>query len=294
MPRSVPARIRPVARGFAAAAVAVVLATALIALSRPIPVALAATQLLNGAATPSSGTTATTFVISVNYVSAPEARPAVSVTVEIVGLGGPSPMTLVSGSDTDGTWRTSTMLPPGAWDLVFAAIAQGEDPPSLAGPTLVVTAGPTPTPGPTPPATPVPTSAATATPRPTSAPTPLPPGVTPQPTPRPTPLPPGVTPAPATPGTAPGDPPASEAATSGEPQAAGEPSGGPASSMDPEATNGSVGPSASGSALPEDDDDDGSSGGGGVGRLGWIVLGGMTSAAGAFVLVRQWRARPRG
>jgi len=94
-------------------------------------------------------------------------------------------------------------------------------------------------------------------------------------------------------GPAPGDPPGSEAETPREPQATGEPSGGPASSMDPEASNGSVGPSASESALPEDDDD-GSSGGGGVGRLGWIVLGGMTSAAGAFVLVRQWRARPRG
>ena len=156
MPRSVPARIRPVARGFAAAAVAVVLATALIALSRPIPVARAATELLNPTVAPPSGTTATRFVVSVDYVSAPEATRALTVRVEIVGLGGPLRMSRVSGTDTDGTWETSTMLPAGAWDLVFTAHAQGADPPPLAGPTIVVTAAPTPTPRPTPPATPRP------------------------------------------------------------------------------------------------------------------------------------------
>jgi hypothetical protein len=50
-------------------------------------------------------------------------------------------------------------------------------------------------------------------------------------------------------------------------------------------------PGRSGSPQPDDADDDPSGTGGGIGRLGWIMLGGMTSAAGAFVLVRQWRAR---
>jgi hypothetical protein len=32
---------------------------------------------------------------------------------------------------------------------------------------------------------------------------------------------------------------------------------------------------------------------GGLGRLGWIMIGGATSATGAVVLVRQWAARRR-
>lgn len=268
------------------------LATAMIVLSRPMPVARAATQLLNATVSPASGTTATTFVISVDYVSEPEARPAGSVTVEIVGLGGaPLPMALVSGgTDTNGTWRTSTMLPAGSWDLIFEANPQGQDPPPLAGPTVIVTAAPTPTPGPTPPPTPVPTPAPTATPRPTPTSTPLPPGVTPRPTPRPTPLPPGVTPAPATPTAEPAEPGPSVAAGS-DPPGSGEPSGRPAQSAPAASAGASLVPAGSGSPQPEDADDESNGSAGGVGRLGWIVVGGMTSAAGAFVLVRQWRAR---
>jgi hypothetical protein len=32
---------------------------------------------------------------------------------------------------------------------------------------------------------------------------------------------------------------------------------------------------------------------GGLGRLGWIMIGGVTSATGAVVLARQWAARRR-
>ena len=290
MPRNVPVRIRPVTRGVAAVAAAGMLATALLVLPGFPPLVRAAEQLLNGSVSPAAGTTATTFVFSVDYLSDPD-EPAVSVSVDIVGMPGPPlPMTLVSGTQSDGTWRTSTMIPAGTWDTIFAANPQGPTRPTLDGPTVVVTVAPTPvpTPRPTPPPTPVPTAAPTATPRPTPAPTPLPPGVTPRPTPRPTPLPPGVTPAPATPGAESGDPTPTRAAASGAP-GSGEPSERPDSSASAASTGASPVPDGSGSPQTDDDASDGN--GGGVGRLGWIVLGGMTSAAGAFVLLRQWRAR---
>jgi hypothetical protein len=290
MPRNVPIRIRTLARGVAAVAAAGMLATALLVLPASPPPVRAAEQLLNGTVAPSSGTTATTFVFSVDYVSDPD-EPALSVSVDIVGMPGPPlAMTLVSGTESDGTWQRSATISAGTWDTVFAANLQGPTRPTLDGPTVVVTVPPTPvpTPRPTPRPTPVPTAAPTATPRPAPAPTPLPPGVTPPPAPRPTPLPPGVTPAPATPGAESEDPAGSGADASGAPGSM-EPGEWPDSSASAASTGASAMPDASGS--PQPDDGASNANGGGVGRLGWIVLGGMTSAAGALVLVRQWRAR---
>lgn len=241
-----------------------------------------ATLLQNASATPATGTTDTTFVLSVDYVSEPEARPADAVTVEIVGLGGqPLPMSLVAGDETNGTWETSTMLPAGTWDLIFRADASGSDPDPAVGLVVTVIDAATPTPSPSPgqatPAptlTPSPVPTATATPSPpasaapTAVPTPLPPGVTPTPTPIPSPQP----ASPLASGTA-----SSSASPSGE--ATARPSG----TTDPSSTAGA----ATGSPAPSPTLEDGGDGGSGWGRAGWIVLGGMTSAAGAIVLARQ-------
>jgi hypothetical protein len=253
------------------------------------PVA-ASTLLQNASATPPNGTTDTTFVLSVDYVSEPEARPADSVTVEIVGLGGqPLPMSLVAGDETNGTWETSTMLPAGTWDLVFRADASGSDPDPVVGLVVTVIDAATPTPSPSPgqgtPAptlTPSPVPTATvppstpATPAPTAVPTPLPPGVTAPPT--PTPAPQAASP---------------EASASGPASSSASPSGGsttrPSGSADPSSTVGA----ATGSPAPSPAPSDGGNGGSGWGRAGWIVLGGMTSVAGAVVLARQWLASRR-
>lgn len=247
----------------------------------------AATVLQNQLATPATGTTGTTFDLSVDYVSEPEARPALTVAVEVVGLGGsPLPMSLVAGDATNGTWQTSTMLPAGTWDLVFRADASGSDPPAV-GLVLTVVDAATPTPSPSPgPGTPAPST----TPSPVATPTaPASAPSTGRPTPVPTPLPPGVTPTPAPPARA-------SAASSAAPSQGDAASGSPAPSDGPsQPPSGSERPSsvALGTRSPAASPSVGDrvTGGSGWGRAGWVVLGGLTSVAGAAVLARQWLAR---
>jgi hypothetical protein len=255
------------------------------------PVA-AATLLQNPSATPATGTTDTTFDLSVEYVSEPEARPALTVSVEVVDLGGSAlPMSLVAGDQTNGTWQTSTMLPAGTWDLIFRADASGSDPDPAVGlvVTVVDAATPTPTPSPAPgtPApsstpSPVPTATGTASPpatsAPTAVPTPLPPGVTPTPAPAPTPT---LNPPPAS---SPGASEDGSASASALPS--GLPSERPPTSERPSSTT-----QATRSPGPSPATDDARTGEPGWGRAGWIVLGGLTSAAGAAVLARLWLVR---
>ena len=252
----------------------------------PPTVVRAANNLHDGAVSPGSGTTTTTFVFSVIHSSAPQEHTPESVTLSVANLS--LPMLLVGGEPKTGLrYQTSTELPAGTWTATFtAAVPDGGDPaPETLAQPIVVSPAPTPqpTPGPTPPQTPSPTPSATT--RPTPIPTPLPPGVTPRPPPQPTPRPPGVTPGPATPSPSP------TLAPSAAPAASDSPGSSPPASSNAESEEPSIGASSSPAASAGEEDLTGSRGG--IGRWGWVVLGGMTSVAGASVLVRQWLVRRR-
>jgi len=276
---TVPERIRTTTRGLAAACA---LSFTIIALgAEPVH---ALNSLSNGDVSPLSGTTETLFEFSVDYTSNPEVVPN-AVWAEVAGqtvpLEGPV-------DSPNGTYVGSATLPAGTWSVTFRAVAQGNSP-THAGPNIEVTPLPTPIPTPGPP-TPSPTQVPpTPVATPTPDPTPLPPGVTPAPTPRPTPLPPGVTPAPT---------PAAPGATA-TPSRGGElpSSGGASSTPGPTGAAGSASPpaaSGSSSSGPVASAVEGTGGAqGGIGRLGWIMIGGATSATGALVLARQWAARRR-
>jgi hypothetical protein len=285
MHSSVPVRIRPAIPATATAAV-----LALISVVVPIlpPTSVSATgTLANESVSPGSGTTSMTFVFSVEYASSPDHEPT-DIWVDVGGTVIPLQFSGV-GTPEDGTYQESSQLPPGTHTVTFHATGPGQDPALDAG-TVTVTAGPTPpptpvpTPGPTPPPTPVPT----AHPQPTPTATPLPPGVTPRPTPRPTPLPPGVTPNPATP-----TPEGSPDETDPESPAASGPSASADGSARPSDAVSSGSPAAATGSPAASADPNQAGQSGGMGRLGWIVLGGMTSVAGAFVLGRQWWIKRR-
>lgn len=120
-------------------------------------------QLSDPGASPTTGGTLTTFVLSVRYTST-GGNPAQAVVAEVgpVSVG----LSLVSGSATDGVWRGVSLFPAGTWQVTFRAEVDQGPQPALAGPTLTVAAatGPTPTPS-SPNVRPVPTEAEpTATP----------------------------------------------------------------------------------------------------------------------------------
>jgi hypothetical protein len=280
MHSSVPERIRRAAAALSAASFMILV------VSFAPAGTVAAGDLTNGAVTPSQGTTATAFVFSVDYSTSNDAADiwveVGSVRIDLVHVSG-------SGTFPNGTYRQSATVGAGTHSVTFVADINGPTDETLPAPDLVVTTAPTPpptpvpTPGPTPPPTPVPTA-----PPPTAAPTPLPPGVTPRPTPRPTPLPPGVTPNPAT-----ATPQASPAETGGESPASSGPSASTdASAQSSESPSGASPSEATGSPRASAEPDDAGESAG-MGRLGWIVLGGMTSVAGAFVLGRQWWIKRR-
>ena len=92
-------------------------------------------QLSGASVAPSSGGSATVFVVSVRYVS-PGGNPALAITAS--GGGQVAVLTLISGTATDGVWRGSTTLPPGSWEVtVQANVAKGASP-SLAAGTVSV------------------------------------------------------------------------------------------------------------------------------------------------------------
>lgn len=284
MHSSVPVRVRPASAALPAACLAALLLT--LAPILRVDRSFAAGTLANGSVSPGTGSTATSFLFTIDYVSTNNDDPA-RVWVDVGGTDEVD-LLLVSGTAVDGTYQGSAFVTAGIHALTFLADVNGPLHAMLAGPTLTVTAGPTPpptpppAPGPTPPPTPV------ATPVPTAPPTPLPPGVTPRPTARPTPLPPGATPNPATPtaeaSPAGSDPASSAGSTASEVPGASAGASDLPSGESPSAASGSPGPSA-------EPDVPGQAGG--MGRLGWLVLGGATSMAGAFVLGRQWWIRRR-
>jgi hypothetical protein len=94
-------------------------------------------QLSDPVASPTSGSTLTTFVLSVRYRST-GGNPARAVVAEAgpVSVG----LSLVSGSATDGVWRGVSLLPAGTWQVMFRAGVDRGPQPALAGPTLSVVA----------------------------------------------------------------------------------------------------------------------------------------------------------
>lgn len=118
--------------------------------------------LTNGSVSPGSGSTTTNFVFSVAFFS-PGGFAATSVVAVVASKT--VPLTLVSGTDVNGTYEGSSLLPDGSWPVTFQATAAGRNDPILAGPTVVVltpTPAPTPTLRPTPvPTQPAPTPSAT-------------------------------------------------------------------------------------------------------------------------------------
>jgi hypothetical protein len=256
--------------------------------SAPMP-ARAASVLSNGSVSPGSGTTATAFSFSVDYNSSNPVRNALSVWAEAGSVT--VPLALVAGGNTHaGTWRGSSSLPVGSWQVTFHATTSADPQPvPIDGPIVSVTLPPpTPTPAPTPPPTPRPT------PRPTAAPTPtLPPGATPRPTPRP-----GSTPQPSAPGPQQTSPPGDDDDPTAAPSSSSSPSGTGdvlSGTPDPQATpdeNNAPAQSPEASDPPDADDP-------AAPRIPllapFLIVGGAMSVAGAAVLGRQWyviRRRP--
>ena len=115
--------------------------------SAPMP-ARAASVLSNGSVSPGSGTTATAFSFSVDYNSSNPVRNALSVWAEAGGVT--VPLALVAGGNTHaGTWRASSSLPVGSWQVTFHATTSADPQPvPIDGPIVTVTLPPpTPTPG---------------------------------------------------------------------------------------------------------------------------------------------------
>lgn len=116
-------------------------------------------RLTKGRVAPASGTTATVFTFFVDFQGSGET--AIAVTAVVAGRV--VPLTGFSGTAMRGSWRGSSKLPAGTWQVTFRAISSGATNPTLPGPAVVVrgsTSPPTPTP--------------TPTPRPTARPTPTP------------------------------------------------------------------------------------------------------------------------
>lgn len=254
----------------------------------PAPTRAASNDLRNGSVTPSSGTTATQFTFQVEYIGAA----ANSVSARLSGASSgisTIPLALVSGSSTDGTYRTTTTLAADTYTVSFRADASSQNDPVENVGTLVVSLQPTPTPVPTP----VPTAA--PTPPPTPRPTPRP--ATPRPTVAPTPRP-ATTPPPPVGTPQPGDTPSAPAATPTVGSVGG--------SLVPSATEGtlagnptpasSVGGGnvpASGSPDPEAEASESASAAG-VGRVVMLAVGGALAVSGAgYLTVLAVRRRGR-
>ena len=137
---------------------------ALLLCSAPVPTR-AASALSDATVSPTAGTTATPFTLTVRYTSTDRpTRPAQSVWAQVGGAR--IALVKVAGTAHDGTWQATTTLPAGTWPVTFHAAASGEPAPDpISGPTVTVTPAP---------AAPQPTIA--PQPVPTEPPAPPPPG----------------------------------------------------------------------------------------------------------------------
>lgn len=252
------------------ASVLLIVAAALAAV--PTPVAGASpNQLVDPRVSPTNGTTATTFVMSVRYAS-DKGWAATSVSVSVAGTT--VALTRTAGTAADGTWSGSVRLPAGAWATTFSADAEQGPDPTTSGPTLKVTAATTPKPATPPPATPKPTT-------PPSAATPVP-----------------AAPPPATPPPAPAasaDPERTDASTP-VPET-------PSATPTPDNEVQSLAPSGSDSATPDGSEPPSGAAAGTNGRdprdadaavLVVLALAGLILGGGAIALVWQRRRSPEG
>ncbi|HET6379730.1 MAG TPA: hypothetical protein VFH63_01675 [candidate division Zixibacteria bacterium] len=102
----------------------------------PLPVLAAPpNQLQLAVVAPLEGDASTTFVFSVRYVST-GGNPATEVTATAAGMT--FSLHLVAGTDTDGIWTGSATLPPGTWEVRFAASAEHGPRPTISGGTVTV------------------------------------------------------------------------------------------------------------------------------------------------------------
>lgn len=113
-------------------------------------------QLANPRVSPGSGSTATSFTFAVDYASV-KGFAATSVVALVAGRS--VALGLASGTPTGGTYAGSSTLPAGTWSVTFEAQASQGPSPSVAGPTVIVSApNPVAPPPPSPPPPPPPTA----------------------------------------------------------------------------------------------------------------------------------------
>ena len=112
----------------------------------PDQVAAASNALGAGKVMPATGTTQTSFTLSVVYIS-PQGFAANRVVA--LAANRTVDLTLFSGRADDGVWEATTLLPAGSWQLTFQATAAQGESPTLAGPTIVVSSAPSQTAAPT-------------------------------------------------------------------------------------------------------------------------------------------------
>jgi hypothetical protein len=93
----------------------------------------AGNSLSSPTASPTSGTVATVFILSVSYDGK---WPATAVAVSVAGLT--LPLGRIDGTAERGTWAVSTVLPAGTWTPTFRALAAQGNAATIAGPTVTV------------------------------------------------------------------------------------------------------------------------------------------------------------
>ena len=255
---------------------AALLAMCCLMLSPALAAAAAPNQLHTGSVTPGSGTTQTTFTFSVAY-SSEKGFAATSVVALVAGRS--IQLQLVSGSASAGTFRGSAVFAAGRWPVTFKAQATQGPAPSLAGPTIVVSAPPAPkpvpvaTPAPQPPV-PAQTAPGAAAPGAAAPGTPGPPSEAPDPI-----------PSPSEPDRSPGSSPMPTVSPRPDPSGAGSESlasPGPSTTLPTE--SGTPG-FAGGLSAPDTSD-------GPVGTLAWLIT--IGAGAAAVLLLIWWRRRGEG
>ena len=111
---------------------------AFLSATAPEDVGAASSALRAGKAMPATGTTETSFTLSVGYIN-PQGLRATDVVARVADRT--VEMTLYSGRADDGVWEGSTRLPAGSWPVTFQATASQGESPTLAGPIVVVSSG---------------------------------------------------------------------------------------------------------------------------------------------------------
>lgn len=99
----------------------------------PSVASAAANTLVNAQASPSTGTIDTEFTLTVTYDGRSD---ALAVRASVAGRL--LDMARIDGTPAAGTWRVRTTLPVGTWPVVFTAVIERGNPPTLAGLSVTV------------------------------------------------------------------------------------------------------------------------------------------------------------